>query len=103
VYDLPSDGLDTITAFVTGTDLLRITADGFGGGLSAGQAPELVAAASAAAASGAGGDGYFIFVNSGTAAGTLYWDANGAGGGDATALLKVQAGATIRASDFFIA
>ncbi len=103
VFDQPDDGFDTIADFLSGTDLLRLSAAGFGGGLSGGQAPELVTAASAAAASGSGGDGYFIFVNSGTAAGTLYWDATGAGGDDATALLKVQAGATIRASDFFIA
>ena len=80
----------TITDFIHGTDVLQISAAGFGHGLSAGSSAPLVTAPDLGSAFSAGSNGYFIFDNSGTNAGTLYWDANGGDGTDAIALVYLN-------------
>jgi hypothetical protein len=73
-----------------GTDILQISASGFGHGLVAGNAALLVTAADIVSASHAGTSGYFIFDNSGANAGTVYWDAAGGSGADATPLMHLN-------------
>jgi len=46
VFNAPSEGRDTITDFVRGTDRLEFSVAGFGGGLTAGAVPVMVNAAS---------------------------------------------------------
>jgi hypothetical protein len=79
-----------------------VSASGFGGGLVAGAAVELVTAVDLASANGAGMDGYFIFDNTGTDTGTVYWDANGGNGSDAVALATLTGVTTLLPSDFHV-
>ncbi|BBF92925.1 Ig-like domain-containing protein [Blastochloris tepida] len=102
VFDFPSDGVDTITDFVSGTDRLQFSADGFGGGLTPGETVALVTAANIASAMNADGGGYFIFANAGADAGTLYWDENGGEGSDAVAIAKISPTGVLVPSDFHI-
>jgi len=53
-------------------------------------------------ASTAGTDGYFIFDNSGAGAGFIYYDPTGGTSEDAVLFAKLQAGATLSASDFHL-
>jgi Ca2+-binding RTX toxin-like protein len=94
-------GLDTITDFATGADVLQVSAAGFGGGLHAGQVVTVVSAASALSAAGPA-TGYFIFDNSGASQGTLFWDANGGSGHDAVAIAVLQGVTALHASDFHV-
>jgi Ca2+-binding RTX toxin-like protein len=79
----------TITDFVEGQDFLQISAAGFGHGLVAGVDPTVLTGAHADA-SNADGNGYFIFDNTNPNGGTLYWDATGGSGVDATAVVVLQ-------------
>ena len=102
VFASPTDGIDRITDFVSGVDSLEFSAAGFGGGLVAGFAPQVVNAASAASASLPGSDGYFILDNAGSGIGALYWDATGGSGSDAVAVAVLTGTASLAASDFHI-
>jgi Ca2+-binding RTX toxin-like protein len=102
VFNSAADGKDTITDFVHGTDMLQISASGFGGGLVTNTAVTLVTAASAAAASNAGTGGYFIFDNAGTDAGTVLWDPTGGSGTDAVAIVQLQGVTSLLPNDFHI-
>ena len=101
VFDFPTDGVDTVTDFVSGTDSLQVSAFNFGGGLVAGNAATLVTATDAATAAGPA-SGYFIYDNDGTDAGTVYWDATGGTGDDATALAVLQGTPTLHANDILV-
>jgi serralysin len=101
VFNLPSDGLDTITDFSSNADFLQISAAGFGGGLVANATPTLVTVADVASASSGGNTGYFIFDNSGTNSGTIYWDPTGGSSSDAVAFVKIN-GTALLATDFHI-
>jgi len=57
--------------------------------------------ADVANASSAGNTGYFIFDNSGTNSGTIYWDPTGGSSGDAVAFAKIN-GTTLLPSDFHV-
>jgi len=92
----------TITDFTHGTDILQISASGFGHGLVAGGTAPLVTAADIALASHAGTNGYFILDNSGANAGTLYWDATGGSGADATPVVHLQNVTALLSSDFHL-
>ena len=104
MFNSQSEGLDTITDFLSGldpaADNLQISAAGFGGGLTVGGGVTLVTAASAATANNPGPGGYFIFDNSGANGGTVYWDANGGSGADAGALMVLAGVNSLQASDF---
>ena len=93
-FNLPTDGSDTITDFVSGTDHLVIWEAGFGAGLSPGATPTLLSAADGLALNNPGSDGYFIFDNDGADAGTLYWDGTGDSSSDAVAV-AVLTGVTV--------
>ena len=80
VFNFSTEGKDT-TDFISGEDTIEVSAAGFGGGLIAGGEVTLVTAASAAAAPTGGADGYFIYS---TGDKTIYWDANGGSGADAS-------------------
>jgi Ca2+-binding RTX toxin-like protein len=105
VFTQPADGIDTVTDFVSGTDHLQVSASGFGGGLVAGTAPVVVLAADLASASALAPQqgGYMILDNSGTGAGTLYWDATGGSSDDAVAFAKLTGVTALLPSDFFVA
>jgi Ca2+-binding RTX toxin-like protein len=87
-FDTPT-GLSVIRDFEQGSDHIQISAAGFGHGLTAGADVVVMNAASAAAAFHGGADGYFIFDNAGGRVGTLYWDATGGDGDDATAIARL--------------
>ncbi len=101
VFTSLADKGDTIKDLLVGTDMLELSAAGFGGGLVAGEAAMVVNAASAAAAMG-GPDGYFIFDDAGKGLGTLYWDANGGSGADAVAVATLGGVTGLSATDFLI-
>jgi VCBS repeat-containing protein len=92
----------TISGFAHGSDVLQMSASGFGHGLVANSTPALVVAADHASATHAGSGGYFIFDNQGSDAGTVYWDANGNGGSDAIALAKLTGVTSLVPSDFHV-
>ncbi|SDK17604.1 hypothetical protein SAMN05216338_11038, partial [Bradyrhizobium sp. Rc2d] len=102
VFNFPSEGMDTISDFVPLSDSLEISAAGFGSGLVAGSSATLITASDVSLASHAGSIGYFIFVDQGTNAGTVYWDATGGSGTDAIALVKLQGVASLASSDFHL-
>jgi Ca2+-binding RTX toxin-like protein len=102
VFATAAGGLDTVADFATRSDRLQISAAGFGGGLEAGDRVTLVAASQLGLAAGPAGEGYFVYDNSGADAGTLYWDATGGSSADAVAFARLQPGATVAASDFWV-
>jgi Ca2+-binding RTX toxin-like protein len=103
VFNLPSEGMDTVSDFISGTDQLEISATGFGGGLTVGGAATLIEAADADSAFKAGANGYFIFDSDGADAGTVYWDANGDSGTDAVAIAQLVGVTSLLVSDFIVA
>ncbi len=102
VFNLPTDGLDTVTDFASGPDKLGFSAGGFGGGLVSGQNAVLVSAAVIGNATQPGSGGYFIFDNAGADAGTVYWDATGGNGADAVAVVRLVGVTALQASDLQI-
>ena len=101
VFNFPVNSASTITDFASGQDLLQISAAGFGHGLTAGAAPTLVIGVPAGV-SHAGSDGYFIFDNTDPHGGTVYWDATGGSGTDATALVHLQGVTSLHLTDFHL-
>jgi len=101
-FGFATEGIDTVRDFVSGTDLLQISAGGFGNGLLADSAVTLATAADYATASTSGTNGAFIFDNAGADAGTVFWDANGGSGADAVALVKLLGVTSLLASDFHV-
>jgi hypothetical protein len=75
---------------------------GFGGGLAANAAVTVINAANFATTT-SGAAGTFIFDNAGADAGTVYWDANGGSGEDATALVRLQNITSLTFLDFDVA
>jgi Ca2+-binding RTX toxin-like protein len=95
-------GVDTIADFVSQSDLLKIVSANFGGNLVAGAAAILFTTDDAANAIGSDEGGYFIFDNAGEEAGTLYFDATGGTGEDATAFAQLLGTTSLVSSDFLI-
>jgi len=95
-FEFPANGLDEITDFVSGTDLIQILADGFGGGLVAGESVSLVSG-SAPAASNASGQ--FLFD---TDDGRLFWDADGTGSDAAVLIVTLSNIPSLTTSDFVV-
>ena len=100
-FNLPTDGLDTITDFAAGRDKLVFSSDGFEG-LVSGQNPVVLTAASVSNVNQPGTDGRFIFDNVGADAGTIYWDANGGMGSDAVAVARLIGVTTLQATDLAV-
>ncbi len=95
---------DIINDFVSGTDVLQIDANLFGGGLAEGAlvGDRFAAATNPLALVSASSDGRFLFDNAGSGAGRVYWDVNGGAATDAV-LVAVLTGVTnLAASDFLI-
>ncbi len=90
VFRSPGDGMDSITDFASGNDRLEISATGFGGGLAAKSAATLVTLADIHGYVDGGSKGIFLFDNSGTDLGTIYWDANGGSSADAIAFARIS-------------
>jgi len=102
VFMAPNEGLDTISGFSRNADWIEISALGFGGGLVAGVAPQVILGANVLSAVGVGSSGYFFLDNSGTDSGKLYWDPTGGSGGDAVAIAQLTGITTLSPSDFHI-
>ncbi len=94
----PAEGVDRVTDFVSGTDLLEFSALGFGGGLAEGMdigaADRLVLGTKAT-------HGYGQFLYNG-ANGALYWDADGTGLGAKVQVASLIGHPTLAASDLHI-
>jgi VCBS repeat-containing protein len=102
VINSPSDGVDTITDFARGADVLEINAAAFGHGLVAGGTAPLISAADLASVPVQGANGYFILDTTNPGAGDLYWDATGGGATDATLLVHLTNVTTLFPSDFHL-
>ena len=100
-FNSPVASPSTIIDFTPGQDLLQILADAFGHGLAAGATPTLVTGAPADV-SHAGSNGYFIFDNTDPHGGTVYWDATGGSGADATALAYLHGVTSLHPSDLHL-
>lgn len=96
VFNLPTEGTDTITDFVSGTDSIRISAAGFGGGLVAGPLPltDFVIGVAAGDPSDR-----FIYDN---ATGTLRYDPDGTGATPAVIIAILTGPPALAASDIVI-
>jgi hypothetical protein len=101
VFNIPPQSVPTITAFTSGEDLLQISAAGFGAGLTPGATPTLAIGAPASI-SNPGPDGAFIFDNTDPASGTLYWDATGGSGADATPVVNLQGVTLLHPYDLYV-
>jgi Ca2+-binding RTX toxin-like protein len=99
VFKSADEGIDTITDFRSGKDRLDISADGFGGGLHAGETVTLVKLADIGGHVQAGNGGVFLFATAGEDHGTIYWDANGGSSADAVAIARINSD-ILFASDF---
>ena len=101
VFNTAAEAGDTITDFVSGTDVLQISASGFGAGLVANAAVTLVSGADVASASGLAA-GSFYFDDSAPNLSTVYWDATGGSGADAIAIATLTGVTTLSSSDFHV-
>ncbi len=97
IFDLQSSsGADEITDFGGGIDQIRIFADDFGGGLTAGGPVSLVSGADPTASEATG---QFLFD---TDDGRLLWDADGTGSGAAVLVATLSNLPSLAASDFTV-
>jgi VCBS repeat-containing protein len=95
-FQFASDGPDEITDFISGIDTIRVSASGFGGGLTAGGSVSLVSGSDPTAS---GATGQFLFD---TDDGRLLWDADGTGGGAAVLVATLSNIPSLTASDFAV-
>jgi VCBS repeat-containing protein len=91
-----SGGADEITDFVSGSDRLRISAEGFGGGLSAGGTVSLVSGTDPAASEA---NGQFLYD---TDDGRLFWDSDGTGSAAPELVATLSNIPALTPSDFFV-
>jgi len=98
LFDLQSasHGPDVITDFAGGSDKIRIWESGFGGGLSNGGSVSLVSGSNPTATSASG---QFLYD---TDDGSLFWDADGTGSGDAVLIATFTNVPSLEASDFLV-
>jgi Ca2+-binding RTX toxin-like protein len=97
-FSAPSGfGVDTITDFLQGSDVVQISASGFGGSLHPGSAATVVNASDHNSASGSAAE--FIFQ---TADKTLWWDANGGSGTDAVEFAVLSGVAALMSADIHV-
>lgn len=95
-YATASQGGDQIIEFVSGTDQIRISASGFGGGLTAG-GPVTLVSGSTPTASGTGGQ--FLYD---TDDGSLLWDSDGTGTAPAVLIATFSDVPTLTPADFVV-
>jgi Ca2+-binding RTX toxin-like protein len=95
-YGSASEGGDQIIEFVSGIDQIRISASGFGGGLTAGGTVTLVSGANPSAT---GTGGQFLYD---TDDGSLLWDADGTGAGAAVLIATLSDVPPLAGSDFVV-
>jgi VCBS repeat-containing protein len=100
VFNAPPQTQSVITDFVHGQDVLQISAAGFDHGLISGAILTVLTGAPAGVLGGV--NGYFFFDDSNPAGATLYWDASGGSGVDATAVATLQGVTTLVSSDFHL-
>jgi Ca2+-binding RTX toxin-like protein len=99
VFNFPSEGTDTISDFVSGTDHLEISATGFGGGLTAGMDPSTVFGSSNDATFASANERFHFDVSTQT----LYFDADGSDtNAAAAAIAHVQNNVTLHANDLLL-
>ncbi|HEX8574429.1 MAG TPA: Ig-like domain-containing protein [Allosphingosinicella sp.] len=91
-----SQGADEITDFTGGADKIHVRASGFGGGLAFGGPVSLVSGSNPTA-SQAGGQ--FLYD---TDDGSLFWDSDGTGSGDAVLIATLTSVPSLEASDFIV-
>jgi VCBS repeat-containing protein len=98
VFDFQSsgDGPDEITDFLSGADKIYVSAGGFGGGLFSGGEVSLVSGSDPTAE---GTSGQFLYD---TDDGSLFWDADGVGSGDAVLVATLTNVPSLQASDFVV-
>jgi Ca2+-binding RTX toxin-like protein len=92
VYNLPTEGSDTITDFVVADEIIRVSSAGFGGELVAGVLPETAFEPGAALTAATLADTRFVY-NSTT--GALYFDADGSVTGPNAVLIATLTGAPV--------
>jgi VCBS repeat-containing protein len=95
-FQSSSDGPDEITDFVSGTDTIRVSADGFGGGLAAGGTVSLVSGSDPVVE---GDSGQFLYD---TDDGRLLWDIDGTGNRDAVLVATFGNIPSLEATDFIV-
>jgi VCBS repeat-containing protein len=96
-FQLASNGPDEITDFAAGADKILISAGGFGGGLFAGATVSLVSGSDPTASETSG---QFLYD---TDDGSLFWDADGTGSGEAVLVATFTNIPSLEASDFIVA
>jgi VCBS repeat-containing protein len=100
-YFSAADGFDLITNFTQGQDKIGISAAGFGGSLLAGGLASVVIDSDFTQVMSAADQGVFILQTDGVN-GTLYWDADGGSGDNATAIAQLDNISDLSSDDFFI-
>src|SRR6185312_10204217 len=101
VFTAAPQTANTIADFTPGSDVIQVSAFGFGGGLTHGATPTVLTGTPASVTNAAPG-GDFIFDNSDPNGGTLYWDANGGSGADATAVAVLHGVSSVHPTDFHV-
>ncbi|HYJ31392.1 MAG TPA: Ig-like domain-containing protein [Allosphingosinicella sp.] len=96
-FQFPSQGPDEITDFTGGSDKIRVSASGFGGGLFNGGPVSLVSGTDPTATEASG---QFLYD---TDDGGLFWDADGTGSDDPVLLATLGNLPSLEASDFIVA
>ena len=92
----PSDGPDEIADFVSGIDQIRLSAEGFGGGLAAGAPVSLVSGSEPGASEA---KGQFLYD---TDDGRLLWDADGTGSEEPILVATLSNIPALAASDLYV-
>lgn len=100
VFNSLGGGVDVIQDFVSGTDSVRVSAAGFGGGLGVGRMAKLASTTDFATFSSSP-DAHFIYDLEGVDAG-LYFDANGGSGIDSVLFVKLIGLSTLVPSDLVL-
>jgi Ca2+-binding RTX toxin-like protein len=100
VLNNPRQGVDILKDFVSGSDVISISAGGYGGGLTAGVALDSSQLRVAAGATSASTSSQRFILNSNN--GNLYFDSDGLGGNGAIRIAKLEGITTLSTNDFQI-
>ena len=95
-FQSAADGADQVTDFVSRSDQIQVSADGFGGGLVAGGPVSFVSGSDPTAT---GTQGQFLYD---TDDGRLLWDVDGTGGEDAVLIATFTSVPALDAADFIV-
>jgi Ca2+-binding RTX toxin-like protein len=97
IYNTAAEGLDTITDFVSGTDVMAIDASGFGGNLAAGSLAANYFVSGAGATATENGHGQFLY---NTTTNQLFWDDDGTDANAAVLVATFTNAPALTANDF---